>query len=45
MIEIGVNNLSKYYGATKIFEKISFEIKTGERIGLIGRNGCGKTIP
>lgn len=43
MIEIGVNNLSKYYGATKIFEKISFEIKTGERIGLIGRNGCGKT--
>ena len=43
MIEIGVNNLSKYYGATKIFEKISFEIQTGERIGLIGRNGCGKT--
>lgn len=43
MIEIGVNSLSKYYGATKIFEKISFEIQTGERIGLIGRNGCGKT--
>lgn len=43
MIEIGINNLSKYYGATKIFEMISFEIKTGERIGLIGRNGCGKT--
>lgn len=43
MIELGINNLSKYYGATKIFEKISFEIKTGERIGLIGKNGCGKT--
>jgi ATPase subunit of ABC transporter with duplicated ATPase domains len=43
MVEIGVNNLTKYYGATKIFEKISFEIKTGERIGFIGQNGCGKT--
>lgn len=43
MIEIGINNLTKYYGATKIFEKISFEIKTGERIGFIGQNGCGKT--
>ncbi len=43
MIELGINNLTKYYGATKIFEKISFEIKTGERIGLIGQNGCGKT--
>lgn len=43
MIELGINNLAKYYGATKIFEKITFEIKTGERIGLIGQNGCGKT--
>lgn len=43
MIELGINNLTKYYGATKIFEKITFEIKTGERIGLIGQNGCGKT--
>lgn len=33
----------KYYGANKIFENISFDIKTGERIGLIGQNGCGKT--
>ena len=33
----------KYYGANKIFENISFEIKTGERIGFIGQNGCGKT--
>jgi ATPase subunit of ABC transporter with duplicated ATPase domains len=33
----------KFYGANKIFENISFDIKTGEHIGLIGKNGCGKT--
>ncbi len=43
MIELGINNITKYYGATKIFEKITFDVKTGERIGLIGQNGCGKT--
>jgi ATPase subunit of ABC transporter with duplicated ATPase domains len=43
MIECSVNNLVKYYGANKIFENISFELKTDERIGLIGQNGCGKT--
>lgn len=43
MIELNVNGLCKYYGANKLFENISFEIKTGERIGLIGSNGSGKT--
>ncbi len=43
MIELSVNGLTKYYGANKIFEDISFEVKTGERIGLIGQNGSGKT--
>lgn len=43
MIECSVNNLTKYYGASKVFENISFELKSRERLGLIGRNGCGKT--
>ncbi|MGF7143477.1 ATPase subunit of ABC transporter with duplicated ATPase domains [Anaerotaenia torta] len=43
MIELNVNNLVKYYGADKLFENISLEIKTGEKIGLIGQNGCGKS--
>lgn len=43
MIELSINNLTKFYGANKIFETISFEVKTGERIGLIGKNGYGKT--
>jgi ATP-binding cassette, subfamily F, member 3 len=43
MIECSINNLTKYYGANKIFQNIFFDLKTGERIGLIGQNGCGKT--
>jgi ATPase subunit of ABC transporter with duplicated ATPase domains len=43
MIELSISNLTKFYGANKIFETICFEVKTGERIGLIGKNGCGKT--
>lgn len=38
-----VNNIAKTFGGNFIFENISFEIKTGERIGLVGRNGSGKT--
>ena len=43
MIECSINNLTKYYGANQLFHNISFDLKTGERIGLIGQNGCGKT--
>lgn len=43
MIECNVNNISKMFGADLIFENISFSVKTNERIGLIGPNGCGKT--
>lgn len=43
MIEIGVSNLTKMFGVDKIFENVTFDIKTKDRIGLIGRNGTGKT--
>ncbi|PKM50314.1 MAG: ABC transporter ATP-binding protein [Firmicutes bacterium HGW-Firmicutes-7] len=43
MIECSIKDLTKYYGANKIFQNISFDVKTNERIGLIGQNGCGKT--
>ena len=38
-----VSNLAKYYGAELVFQNISFEIEPGQRIGLIGPNGVGKT--
>lgn len=40
---IQVSNLSKAYGTQVIFDDISFTINAGERVGLVGRNGYGKT--
>lgn len=38
-----VENLTKSFGDQVLFEKISFGIAEGERIGLIAKNGTGKT--
>lgn len=37
------HHLSKTYGIQTILQDISFSISAGERIGLVGPNGCGKT--
>ena len=38
-----VSNLSKSFGDNLIFERVSFIVNPGERVGLVGPNGCGKT--
>lgn len=43
MIEISLNNVKKTYGFKNVLNDISFEIKAGERLALIGDNGCGKS--
>lgn len=40
---IRVEKLSKSYGRQVIFEDVSFTVNPGERVGLVGRNGHGKT--
>ena len=43
MVEISIRQMSKFFGAKLVFSNVSFEIMSGERVGLIGSNGCGKT--
>ncbi|MEK5023628.1 ribosomal protection-like ABC-F family protein [Paenibacillus sp. FSL M7-1046] len=40
---ISCQNVQKYHGAQLVLSDITFDIRQGEKIGLIGRNGCGKT--
>lgn len=38
-----INDLSLSFGGQELLDEISFNIHSGERIGLVGRNGSGKT--
>ena len=37
------HQLSKSFELNKILSDVSFSVNAGERVGLIGPNGCGKT--
>ena len=37
------SNLEKSFGPQVLFESVSFLINSGERIGLVGKNGTGKS--
>ncbi|MHB8061498.1 MAG: ribosomal protection-like ABC-F family protein [Ruminiclostridium sp.] len=43
MIELALNRLQKYYGATMVLADITFEVQTSEKVGIVGSNGCGKS--
>ncbi|HEX8872785.1 MAG TPA: ABC-F family ATP-binding cassette domain-containing protein [Candidatus Acidoferrum sp.] len=40
---ISAQGLSKRYGATPLFQDLSFAVSEGDRIGVIGANGSGKS--
>ncbi len=40
---IKINQLSKSYFARKLFADVNFQMNAGDRLGLVGRNGHGKT--
>ncbi|HCK10825.1 MAG TPA: ABC transporter ATP-binding protein, partial [Candidatus Latescibacteria bacterium] len=43
MSVVQLEKVSKAYGANDILIDVSWNIDKGNRIGLVGRNGCGKT--
>ena len=40
---LNIHNLSISFGGEYLFEEISFRLNAGDRVGLIGKNGAGKS--
>ena len=40
---LDVQNLTKRFGAQVLFDNISFSIAEGQKVGLVARNGTGKS--
>ncbi len=43
MILISVENLQKSFGTSQVLRDVTFSLQKGEKMGLVGVNGCGKT--
>ena len=44
MIDVSVKNLIKSFSVGEtVLDGLSFEVQNGERVGILGKNGCGKT--
>ncbi len=43
MIQLQLSNITLVLGAKRLFENLNWEIQRGQRIGLIGANGAGKS--
>ena len=43
MLEINLSKAAKSYGFNKVLDEFDLDVTSGERVALIGPNGCGKT--
>lgn len=39
-----INNLEKAFGTEKVLKDINLNLYQGDILGIVGRNGCGKTV-
>ena len=42
-VKVQVKNLTKKFGTILVLDDISFEVKEGEFLCIVGPTGCGKT--
>ena len=42
-IKVRVDHLTKYFGSLHVLDDVSFNIKKGEFLCVVGPTGCGKT--
>ena len=40
---VQVRNITKSFGGIRAVDDVSFDVRQGEILGVIGPNGCGKT--
>ena len=40
---LNVEGLRKHYGPEPVLANVTFQVRDGDKIGLVGPNGCGKT--
>ena len=43
MILLNVSNITKHFGPDPVLDGVAFEVRPGDKIGLVGPNGAGKT--